>query len=63
MHDCLIQVRPHCRACQAPLTLEEMHYLDHGDGTATCEACETKWSRDMQAWRASDDDLPPPERP
>lgn len=37
-----IAISQRCRNCGAPLQLEEMHYYDHGDGTATCEKCEIK---------------------
>lgn len=52
-----------CRKCMTPLTLEEMHYLSHGDGTATCNKCETEWMQAMAEWRASGDNKPMPERP
>ena len=33
------------------LTLEEMHYYEHEDGTATCEQCEGKWMEAIERWK------------
>jgi hypothetical protein len=63
MRDCALDISANCRACAAPLTLAEMHYLDHGDGTATCSECETKWMEACREWQASDDNKPMPKRP
>jgi hypothetical protein len=46
-----LRIEPKCRACGRALTLLEMHYLDCGDGTATCEPCEAAWAEKVQAWR------------
>lgn len=40
-----------CCACGGPLTIDEMHYLAHGNGKASCCACEGKWSDAVYAWR------------
>jgi hypothetical protein len=45
-----ILVAPTCAECGRALTLEEMHWYDHGNGCATCEACELKWQQKVQAW-------------
>jgi hypothetical protein len=49
--DRILDVEMSCCACGSPLTIEEMHYLSHGNGKATCCACETKWTTDVTAWR------------
>lgn len=46
-----LNVSTSCRKCGAPLTIEEMHYYDAGDGTATCNACEAQWLAEVEAWR------------
>lgn len=62
MRDGQIDMRTTCRKCNAALTLEEMHYFDHGDGTATCNTCEGEWMQAMADWRAGPS-RPMPERP
>lgn len=47
---------PNCSQCGKPLTLDEMHYLDAGDGTATCSDCESKWMAEVEAWKRGDRD-------
>lgn len=59
----LLNAATHCRKCHAALSLEEMHYLSHGDGTATCDKCETAWMQAVAEWRAASDNKPMPERP
>lgn len=49
-----VNVAQHCKKCNAPLTLEEMHYYDRGDGTATCNTCEEQWMAEMAAWKRGD---------
>ena len=46
-----VDVAQHCRKCGAKLILEEMHYYDQGDGTATCAQCEGDWCGAVEAWR------------
>lgn len=62
MLDQFIDMTRHCRNCLAPLTIEEMHYFDSGNGTATCSKCEEKWAAEMAAWRSTDS-TPMPKRP
>jgi hypothetical protein len=59
----LLNVATHCRKCLARLKLEEMHYLAHDDGTATCNKCESDWMRAIAEWRMSKGNKPMPERP
>lgn len=59
----LLNVATHCRKCVARLTLEEMHYLAHEDGTATCDKCETEWMQAMAEWKMASDNRPMPPRP
>jgi hypothetical protein len=59
----LIPIAPTCAGCGAGLTLEEMHWYDHGNGCATCEACELKWGREVQAWLRGDTGNEMPARP
>lgn len=47
-----IQGRTSCSRCSKPLTLEEMHYLCNGDGTAQCQECEGKWMAEVAEWRS-----------
>lgn len=49
-----LNVSQHCSKCKAVLTLEEMHYYDRGDGTATCNSCEEQWMDEMAAWKRGD---------
>ena len=57
-----ITVSPTCKGCGAVLNLDELHYFDNGDGTATCNECERLWSDGMAEWRSGiRDDMP--ERP
>lgn len=57
-----IKINPNCRKCGEKLTIDELHYFDHGDGTATCNECEGKWSNDCVIYRLGlIDELP--ERP
>lgn len=58
-----INMHPNCRACHSILTLEEMHFYDSGDGSATCNSCESKWMDDMQKWHDGIIDGAMPERP
>lgn len=46
-----INIARYCKKCNAPLTLEEMHYYDRGDGTATCNTCEERWTEEVALWR------------
>lgn len=56
-----LKVAPICRCCVKVLTLEEMHYLDHGDGSASCEECEQAWMNAMDVWRnGAGDKMPKP---
>ena len=50
--DHALNVAMSCCACGSSLTFDEMHYLAHGDGKASCCACEEKWSVEVAAWRA-----------
>jgi len=57
----LITSPSNCRTCGAVLTLEEMHYYDHGDGTCTCEACEGRWMENVDRWQRGEiPDFPQP---
>lgn len=47
----LLKTDTRCRACGAPLSLEEMHFLGDANGTATCERCESAWLVAIEAWR------------
>lgn len=47
-----IKISQNCRKCAAVLDFEEMHYYDHGDGTASCNKCESKWMKLVDDWRA-----------
>ena len=49
----VIAINPFCRKCGAALQLDEMHYYDCGDGTATCNSCEEKWLQEIESWRRS----------
>jgi hypothetical protein len=54
-----ITTTPDCSRCAKPLTLEEMHYLCNGDGTAQCQECEGQWMADVAAWRRGErEDFP-----
>jgi hypothetical protein len=46
-----ITTKPNCSRCDKPLTLEEMHHLVNGDGTAQCSECEGEWVAQVAAWR------------
>lgn len=59
----LVNVQTHCRNCFDGLTLEEMHYLDNGDGTATCSKCEREWMEAIEKWRSTSGDSQMPKRP
>lgn len=48
-----------CRACRAPLKLDEMHYYEDGDGTAACDRCERRWSEECNAYMRGERDTPP----
>lgn len=58
-----LRVGRKCRSCNSALSLDEMHYYDHGDGTATCDKCEAAWCEAVEAWRHGagdeDDEMPP----
>lgn len=59
----LIATSRTCRRCSASLTLEEMHYFEAEDGSATCSLCEQQWMDDVAAWRRGDlPDLPDPNK-
>lgn len=59
----LITTPRSCRRCAASLTLEEMHYFEAADGTATCTACEQQWMDDLFGWRRGDTpDFPDPQK-
>ncbi|MYM92605.1 hypothetical protein [Duganella vulcania] len=58
----LIPMKPTCRSCGGRLTLDEMHYYDQGDGTASCGRCESEWMQDMADWKAGKTDKMPPRR-
>lgn len=47
-----VTMKSTCRTCGSALTLEEMHYYDHGDGSATCNRCEGKWMAEMAEWKS-----------
>lgn len=47
----LIQINQNCRNCSSPLNIEEMHYYNQGDGTASCEKCEQEWMKEIEEWR------------
>lgn len=49
-----LNVSQYCSKCKASLTLEEMHYYDRGDGTASCNSCEEQWMVEMAAWKRGD---------
>jgi transposase len=48
----LLAMKPTCRNCEAVLEIDEIHYYDHGDGTATCNNCEADWLAAINAWRS-----------
>lgn len=48
-----------CKVCGQSLTLEEMHYYERPDGSATCNDCERKWSDEMDEWRRGERIIPP----
>lgn len=49
-----LTMSPNCRECGGKLSIDEMHYYDHGDGTASCNKCEGEWSNAVDAWRRGD---------
>lgn len=49
--DRVLSVEMTCCTCGRPLTIDEMHYLAHGNGKAACCACEEKWTAAVTAWR------------
>lgn len=55
----MVNVKPNCRKCGSALTIEEIHYYDNGDGTATCNDCEEKWLNDVSAWKNGELDAIP----
>ncbi|MDO8417715.1 MAG: hypothetical protein Q7S87_16065 [Agitococcus sp.] len=59
----VVMMRTTCRACQAKLTLEEMHYFDQGDATATCATCEGAWMEAMAQWKEGKGQSDMPKRP
>lgn len=57
----LLRTRMRCLECGRHLTLEEMHYYERPDGSASCDACERAWLRSVSQWRlgGQDDDFMP----
>lgn len=51
----LLRTERKCRACGASLTLEEMHYFEDEDGSATCDACESAWNDAVGHWLLNGD--------
>jgi len=58
-----VQIEPICRNCGAVLKLDEIHYYDQGDGTATCNKCESDWLEAMHEWRSGNSGIEPPAQP
>jgi DNA-directed RNA polymerase subunit RPC12/RpoP len=58
----VVHMSHQCRSCGQTLTLEEMHWYDAGDGTASCNQCESRWMVEMARWK-EDGHGPMPERP
>lgn len=55
----LLTTERQCFRCGSSLTLEEMHYYERPDGSATCNECEGKWLMEVEEWRSGErEDFP-----